>query len=102
MAFETIEKRLPNVAQEIFTINGKSIQQDLFSKNFKKYVRKAKLNDKLNFHSLRHSFASWLVQAGVDVFRIQRLLGHADISTTMIYAHLRKDDLKVSVNTIRF
>jgi len=100
MALEIIQKRKPNIKQVIFTMNGKEYKQDVLSKTFKKYVRKAKLNDKLNFHSLRHTFASWLVQAGVDIFRIQRLLGHADISTTQIYVHLRRDDLKSSVNCI--
>ncbi len=37
------------------------------------------MNDKLNVHSLRHTFASWLVQEGVSLYKVQRLLGHQDI-----------------------
>jgi integrase len=42
-------------------------------------------------HSFRHTFASHLVMAGVPLFTVQRLLGHAQIDTTMIYAHLAED-----------
>jgi len=81
----------------IFTYNGAPIKQDFISHKFKKYVRKANLNDSLNFHSLRHSFASWLVQKGVSIYQISKLLGHSDIKTTQIYAHLRAEDLRKTV-----
>lgn len=80
--------------QFVFTLNGQPIDQDRFSKDFKKFVYKARVNPSLNFHSLRHTFASWLVQKGVSIYVVSRLLGHADIKTTEIYAHLRRDDLK--------
>lgn len=55
---------------------------------------------KYSFHSLRHTFASWLVQAGVSIFVVKELLGHSDIKTTMIYAKLNQDNLRDSVNRI--
>ncbi len=70
------------------------------SKRFKVYVRKAELNDKLHFHSLRHTFASWLVQAGVSLYEVQRLLGHSNISVTQVYAHLQPEKLHDTVNKI--
>jgi len=84
----------------VFTYKGKLINQSHFSGKFKKYIIKAEINPKLNFHSLRHTFASWLVQAGVSIYEVSKLLGHSDIKTTQIYAHLRGDDLRRSVELL--
>ena len=84
----------------VFTFNNLPIKQDFISKTFKKFVKKANLNSKLNFHSLRHTFASWLVQRGVSIYEISKLLGHSDIKTTEIYSHLRAEDLRKSVNLL--
>jgi len=84
----------------IFTYNELPIKQDFISKKFKKYVLKAGLNKKLNFHSLRHTFASWLVQRGVSIYEVSKLLGHSDIKVTEIYSHLRAEDLRESVNLL--
>lgn len=84
--------------QNVFTLFNAPIDQHWLSKNFKANIIRAGLNRKLNFHSLRHSHASWLVQAGVSIYVVSKLLGHADIKTTEIYAHLRRDDLRNAVN----
>jgi len=84
----------------IFTYKGSVINQDFISKKFKKFVVKAKINIDFNFHSLRHTFASWLVQRGVSIYEVSKLLGHADIKTTQIYAHLRSDDLRNAVERL--
>jgi len=84
----------------IFTYDRLPIKQDFISKKFKKYVIKAGLNKKLNFHSLRHTFASWLVQRGVSIYEVSKLLGHSDIKVTKIYSHLRAEDLRDSVNLL--
>jgi len=57
-------------------------------------VRKAKLNDKIHFHTLRHSFASRLVQKGASIYIVKELLGHSDVTTTQIYSHLEQRNLR--------
>ena len=76
------------------------LNESYISKQFKKAVRSAKLNDEIHFHSLRHSFASALVQCGVSLYAIKELLGHENIKTTQIYSHLQKENLSHAVNSI--
>ena len=85
---------------KVFLLNGDVINPDKLSRLFKKYIIKAGLNPQLKFHSLRHTFASWLVQKGVSIFEVSKLLGHSDIRVTEIYSHLRADDLLNSVNKL--
>jgi len=84
----------------VFTFNGEPIEQKFITRYFKQFVYKAEVNPKLNFHSLRHTFASWLAQKNISLFVISRLLGHSDIKTTQIYAHLRREDLKSAVDIL--
>lgn len=93
-------RQLTSKTNLIFTDKGKQFNANYLSNRFKNCVRKAKLNDKLNFHSLRHSFASWLVQRGVSIFQVSKLLGHSRVETTEIYSHLRAEDLRSAINTL--
>ena len=95
-----IEREVNKKSEFVFTYLNAKLTQDQVSKVFKKYVRKADINPHLNFHSLRHTFASWLVQKGVSIYHVSKLLGHADIKTTEIYAHLRAEDLRASVELL--
>lgn len=76
---------------------GKKFNEDYVSKQFKKSLRAAKLDDNIHFHSLRHSFASNLVQRGVNLYVVKELLGHEDIKTTQIYSHLTQSSLSNAV-----
>jgi integrase len=98
---DIITRRVENEKKEqIFTLNGEIILQDNLQDKFRKYVKAAELNPKITFHCLRHTFASWLVQKGVSIYEVSKLLGHADIKTTQIYAHLRSDDLRNAVEKL--
>ena len=69
---------------------------------FKRYARLAGLDDHFSLHSLRHTFASHLVMSGVDLYTVQKLLGHSDIKVTEMYAHLAPDYLALGVEKLPY
>lgn len=98
---QSIDKTNPNSGEFIFTgISGIKFNEDYISRKFKIAVREANLSDKIHFHTLRHSFASNLVQKGVDLYVVKELLGHEDVRTTQIYSHLQSDNLFKAVNLL--
>lgn len=102
LAIELLSKKTcDGLASLVFTLNGGEIRANWLTHAFKKYVRRAKVDDSLKFHSLRASFASWLVIAGIDIFAVSKLLGHSDVKITQKhYAHLKPETLRDEVNTI--
>lgn len=84
----------------VFHRDGYRLNDLYLSHKFKKYVVDLNLNPKLHFHSLRHTAASWLVDAGVSLYVVQNILGHSNISTTQIYSHLSQNTLHESVNRV--
>ncbi|UCH64584.1 MAG: site-specific integrase [Ignavibacterium sp.] len=101
-AIKILEKRIQSRYKHtiVFTYHNQPINQQFISHKTKKLIKLSGINPKLNFHSLRHTFASWLVQRGVSIYEVSKLLGHADIKTTQIYAHLRSDDLRNAVEML--
>jgi len=81
-------------------VGVKQLTKDYLSKRFKRYVHIAGMNPKLHFHSLRHTFATWLVQDGVSLYEVQKLLGHSSIAVTQVYSHLQPEQLHATVNRI--
>ncbi|MBU2492379.1 MAG: tyrosine-type recombinase/integrase [Bacteroidetes bacterium] len=77
--------------------NGFKYNDDYVSKYFKKVCRKIGLDEKIHFHSLRHSFASFLVQQGINLYTVKELMGHSSITTTEIYSHLNTEVLHKAV-----
>ena len=85
----------------VFTFpDGRQTTVDCISGKFKKACRASGLPEKVHFHSLRHTGATWLVQSGAPIFAVQRILGHSDIKVTMRYAHLVSGELHDVVNRI--
>lgn len=84
----------------VFHVNGQQLNAAKVSKMFKAFAASAELSDKIHFHSLRHTFASWLVQDGASLYEVQKLLGHSSSQTTQIYSHLQPDQLHSTVNRI--
>lgn len=79
--------------------NGHMIRADRLKKAFKKAVKESKIAH-FRFHDLRHTFATRLVQAGVDLYKVSKLLGHKDISTTQRYAHHCPESLRDGVEVL--
>jgi integrase len=87
----------------VFTLRGKPLMRRWVTTKLRRYVRLLDMDRRLNFHSLRHSFASWLAADGVSIYQISKLLGHSDVKITQAYyAHLEPGELHEVVDRITF
>jgi integrase/recombinase XerD len=80
--------------QNLFvSLHGRPISREIVFKLVKEYGTKIGRDD-ISPHTLRHSFATHLVQNSADIRSVQQMLGHADISTTQIYTHITDQHLR--------
>jgi len=102
---EILIKRFPKIIKRekhyVFCkSNGYGFTGDYFSRRFKRSCRKAGVDEGIHFHSLRHGAATRMIVNGAPVPSVQRILGHANIQTTMLYTHPDIEDLRNAVNRL--
>lgn len=92
-----------NGSDLVFTLRGRPLLRRWVTTKLRRYVRHLGMDRRLNFHSLRTSFASWLALDGVSIYQISKLLGHSDVKITQhYYAHLEPGELHEVVDRITF
>lgn len=99
IAIQWLERYLTEVREKLAVENeehvfvnhhGRQLTRQGIWKNLREIVREAGIQKEVTPHTLRHSFATHLLENGADLRIVQELLGHADISTTQIYTHITK------------
>lgn len=78
----------------IFEVNGRKMSPRGIQHAIKISAERAGINKDVHVHTLRHSFATHLLENGVDIRKIQKLLGHSNLSTTQIYTQVSSDEIK--------
>jgi len=95
---QEILMKLPKRGNFVFADEaGRKLNPDLLRKRLVDTAKKANIENLTEIHALRHTFASQLISNGVDLPSVQKLMGHTNIQTTMIYTHQTTDHLKNAI-----
>ena len=78
------------------------LREDTVSKQFKRILRKQNLSEDFKFHSLRHSAITELIKNNVPLNIVKEIAGHKAITTTMLYSHVKSNDLREAINSLSF
>jgi len=89
-----LAEKNPNVPEVFLSRNGRKLTRMMVWILLKKWTKTADITKKVSPHTLRHSFATHLLEGGADLRSVQEMLGHRDITTTQVYTHLDNEHLK--------
>jgi integrase len=96
-----ILRNISSKSEFVFTNSySQKIYPNYLSQCFRDRLVKLNIRNGRSFHSLRHTFASWLVQKGISLYQVSKLLGHSDLKVTQIYSHLTPDNLRSAVDIL--
>jgi len=95
-------KGSPVKKEYAFNLKNSGHSHNILRRELIKTAQRAEIEDFTKVHTLRHTFASHLVMKGIDLPTVGKLLGHTDIQTTMVYAHLAPNHLVDAVNKITY
>ena len=105
---ELIQYKNSLVQEESFTEDDyifrnrrrKRYDKHYISRTFKRYIRKAKLDDHYHFHTLRHTSLSTLARKGIGIYDIKEIAGHSSIKTTELYLHTSTESLRKAIEQL--
>lgn len=93
------ERQPARTSEEVLFLNnrGKGLTRVMIFTILKEAARRAEIEKRISPHTLRHSFATHLLEGGAGIRQVQELLGHENILTTEIYTHLDSEHLRTTV-----
>ncbi len=96
------QKQKADTCPYVFHRKGEKVDPNYLRKQLMRISTEHGFSDVTKIHTLRHTFASHLIMSGVDLPTVKKLLGHADIETTMVYSHLADEHVDKAVEKLNF